>query len=88
MKQYGFGVVVILLAITTNYLFGWDLIEAWTYIIGLLLIAFGYIYFVVKREEFSPRVLYEEAVKRKKAQLYQEYGVNLDELEINEDGKL
>ena len=80
--------VFFLLAIIANHQFGWGTLEPWTYIIGLLVFALSYIYFAVKKKEFSPRALYDDAVNRKKTQFYQEYGVNLDELETYEERKL
>ncbi len=55
--------------------FGWNLLEPWTYLLGIALVIGGYAYFAVQQREFSPYAIYQHALESRKKQLFQIFGV-------------
>ncbi|MBC8506950.1 MAG: hypothetical protein H8D34_18970 [Chloroflexi bacterium] len=55
---------------------GWDLLEPWTYLFGFAFVIAGYVYFVTRGKEFSPFVLYNQALEFRKAELFDVFKVD------------
>lgn len=56
--------------------FGWNVLEPWTYLIGVGLVIVGYIYFAIQQREFSPPAIYQHALEARKKQLFHIFGVD------------
>lgn len=55
------------------YRLTWDVMEPWTYLIGLGIPALTYLYFVVNNKKFSLQKIYEEFVEAKRQEYIDEY---------------
>ena len=55
---------------------GWNVLEPWTYLIGIGLIIVGYIYFAIQQREFSPYAIYQHALEARKKELFQIFEVD------------
>jgi hypothetical protein len=56
--------------------FGWNVIEPWTYFIGLSLTVCSYAYFAITQKEISPKGIFDQIAQSKTEKIYQEYGFN------------
>jgi internalin A len=63
------------------YRIGWDTLEPWTYLIGIITLIGTYGYFVFTQRELSPSIIYEHLIERKKTRNYAEAGFNLENYE-------
>ena len=67
------------------YKLGWDKMEPWTYILGVVAAVVTISYFVITRREPSPRAIYDHIVEVKKLKSYQAAGFDLAKYkELNE----
>ncbi|MEW6129074.1 MAG: hypothetical protein AB1757_18695 [Acidobacteriota bacterium] len=74
------GLVYLGLAISI-YIFTWNVMEPWTYLIGLGVLLVSYAYFAVTLQEASPTGIYQQIVIRRKRKIYKETGFDLEEYE-------
>ena len=62
---------------------GWDVMEPWTYAIGIPFVIVQYLYFAITQRELSPPLIYQQLLKNEKQKKYQHYGlVTVHSLEI------
>jgi Mitochondrial calcium uniporter len=55
--------------------FGWNLLEPFTYLLGIALVIGGYAYFAIKQREFSPLTIYQHALETRIKNLFAIFGV-------------
>lgn len=67
------GVIIIAqLVLTIKY--GWNVMEPWTYFIGLVPVIGAYFYFAYTKKEASPKGIWDAILKSKKAKRYSNAG--------------
>lgn len=54
---------------------GWDIMEPWTYAIGIPILISQYLYFAVTQHELSPSVIYKRLLENERQKKYQHYGL-------------
>jgi hypothetical protein len=54
---------------------GWEFLEPWTYLIALATVIANYLYFAVKRHEFSPAAIYYKSLEDRKEKLFYKFGI-------------
>lgn len=74
-----FGTLLLVVAFLAwlTYKYGWDVMEPWTYFIGLAVAVGGYGYFVFTKKELSPGAIYEQLILTQKYELYRKFGFDL-----------
>jgi len=60
------------------YKFTWDIMEPWTYLIGVVAFTGSYGYFAVTQKELSPKAIYEHLVEKKKLKNYAGAGFDVE----------
>jgi hypothetical protein len=55
--------------------FGWNLLEPWTYLLGIALAIGGYAYFAIKQREFSPWTIYQHTLETRRKTLFEIFGL-------------
>ena len=66
------------LAVLIYYL-GWDIMEPWTYLIGIGASVGGYLYFAVTNREISPKEILDHMIETKRMKIYKEAGFDIQE---------
>jgi internalin A len=67
------GIVIVILFQLAMNEFGWDEMEPWTYLAGLLAAVLGYTYFAITQSEISPAAIYQKMLQARKQKLYHKY---------------
>jgi hypothetical protein len=80
-KRWLWASIVLMLGLLTTVsilirIYGWNEFEPWTYIAGIAIAIFGYVYSAIREREFSPPAIYRHALETRKKQLFQAFGVD------------
>lgn len=81
-KVWLFVVVTVsfwLLIIFLVWRLGWDVMEPWTYVIGIPILLIEYLYFAFTQQQLSPQAIYEQLLKTEKQKKYRHYGLKVVE---------
>lgn len=66
-----------LLIIFLIWRLGWDVMEPWTYVIGIPVLLIEYIYFAFTQQQLSPQAIYEKLITTEKQKKYRHYGLEV-----------
>jgi hypothetical protein len=74
------GMFIILIGLSVAIkVFGWDTLEPLTYLLGIIIVIAGYVYFAIRERELSPLLIYRRAFEARKHDLFEIF--RIDELE-------
>jgi len=79
-KVWLFVIVTVLFWLLIMFLvwrLGWDVMEPWTYVIGIPILLIEYLYFALTQQQLSPQAIYEQLLKTEKQKKYRHYGLEV-----------
>lgn len=72
--HFAFMALIYSALVFSIFKWGWDVMEKWTYIIGLATILVDYVYFIITLNEFSPASIYQKIIESRRQNIYAESG--------------
>jgi hypothetical protein len=65
--------------IVLTRIFGWDVMEPWTYFLGVGGTIGSYTYFAITQKDLSPRIIYQQISEINRRRVYKEFDLDLKE---------